>query len=122
MARLLIALVLAFGIAASRGLYNEAAADYMDTAEPSVRPRPPPLRRLPPQRAPASAAPTDAELALFELTNKDRAQAGLPALAFDADLLALARARGADQRAGDQLTTGTRAVNLRSSNCFLIAR
>jgi uncharacterized protein YkwD len=49
-------------------------------------------------------APTDAELALFNLTNQDRTQAGLQPLTFDADLLAVARTRGQAQQSEAALT------------------
>ena len=52
----------------------------------------------------SEAMPTSTELALFDLANKDRVQAGLPALSFDTDALAIARARAAAQPTSSALT------------------
>jgi uncharacterized protein YkwD len=51
-----------------------------------------------------SAKPTDMELALFNLSNQDRIRAGLPALRFDLEALAIARARAASQPSDGSLT------------------
>jgi len=48
--------------------------------------------------------PTPAELALFHLSNDDRARAGLPQLRFDIEALAVARARAAAQPSNSPLT------------------
>jgi uncharacterized protein YkwD len=50
-----------------------------------------------PGAPPAVASLTPVESALFALTNADRAAAGLPALELDVEILAIARARAAQQ-------------------------
>jgi uncharacterized protein YkwD len=46
---------------------------------------------------PAANQATEAELSLFNLVNHDRAEAGLPPVELDPELLWVARARAADQ-------------------------
>src|SRR5947209_12148428 len=52
----------------------------------------------------SALAPSETELALFNLTNQDRVQAGLAPLTFDADLLTIARTRGEAQQTEPSLT------------------
>jgi uncharacterized protein YkwD len=52
----------------------------------------------------SALAPSESELALFNLTNQDRVRAGLTPLTFDTDLLTVARTRGEAQQSEPSLT------------------
>src|SRR5262245_9477996 len=73
--RVLVAAFLAFSVVVVSSVFHVASAD--DVTVPSS----------------SATAPSESELALFNLTNQDRIKAGLQPLTFDTELLEIARVR-----------------------------